>query len=248
MPSWPVRGRGVSALHGRVVVLSPHLDDAVLSLGATIARAVRTGVGVEVVTVFAGDPDSEASAGRWDAAAGFATEGEAASTRRQEDRRACQILGAEPVWLAFGDKQYERGGDDVTIQGAVVERLAGKSIALIPGSPLVHSDHAFINQLLLADDLPCARIGLYRELPYGSTRWAGRERAKGRTFQGVTLPEVPPFEPTPIALRDRTTKWRAVREYRSQLRLLESLPGRVFPRLGEEAISWLPDRYRDRRT
>ena len=41
-------------LLGRLVVVSPHLDDAVLSLGATLAHAVESGATVEVLTVFAG--------------------------------------------------------------------------------------------------------------------------------------------------------------------------------------------------
>ncbi len=40
-----------------VVVLSPHLDDAVLSLGATIARMTADGLRVEVWTAFTAGPD-----------------------------------------------------------------------------------------------------------------------------------------------------------------------------------------------
>lgn len=50
---------------GPLVVLSPHLDDAVLSLGATIARLSRHGRSVRVVTAFANDPTSRAPAGPW---------------------------------------------------------------------------------------------------------------------------------------------------------------------------------------
>src|SRR5207244_2118642 len=94
-----------------VVVISPHLDDAIFSLGAAIAQTVRSGGDVTVLTVFAGDPSSSAPAGNWDARAGFATVGEAAHARRREDERACAHVGAIPVWLPFGDEQYPRGGD-----------------------------------------------------------------------------------------------------------------------------------------
>ena len=47
----------------RLVVISPHLDDAVMSVGGTIARAVRAGVKVEVLTVFGYVPLSETPAG-----------------------------------------------------------------------------------------------------------------------------------------------------------------------------------------
>src|SRR5213080_853986 len=106
---WVGLGPG-EELEGRVVVVSPHLDDAVLSLGAALARAARRGGAVTVLTVLAGDPASETPAGEWDSQAGFATAGEAARARREEDRRACALLGVEPVWLPFSDHQYDRGG------------------------------------------------------------------------------------------------------------------------------------------
>ena len=48
------------------MVVSPHSDDAVLSLGATIASWVGRGAVVELLTVLALDPESEAPAGGWD--------------------------------------------------------------------------------------------------------------------------------------------------------------------------------------
>src|SRR5204862_73519 len=56
----------------RFAVVSPHLDDAILSLGAGIMGAGRAADEVSVVTVFAGDPESRAPAARWDARAGAA--------------------------------------------------------------------------------------------------------------------------------------------------------------------------------
>ena len=95
--------RGGEPLDGDVAVLSPHLDDAILSLGAAISGARGD---VRVVTVFAGDPDSTLAAGEWDSRAGFRTVGEAARARREEDALACADVGARPVWLPFVDDQY----------------------------------------------------------------------------------------------------------------------------------------------
>jgi LmbE family N-acetylglucosaminyl deacetylase len=52
---------------GDVAVVSPHLDDAALSLGAAIAALTRSGRTVRVVTPFAGDPSSDAPANGWEA-------------------------------------------------------------------------------------------------------------------------------------------------------------------------------------
>src|SRR6476620_7604766 len=100
--SW-LRGGG-DELEGRVVVVSVHLDDAVFSVGAALARAARRGADVTVLTVLANDPADESPAREWDAQAGFATAAEAARARREEDSRACELVGATPVWLPFGDK------------------------------------------------------------------------------------------------------------------------------------------------
>jgi len=69
-------------LLGRLVVVSPHLDDAVLSLGATLAHAVESGATVEVLTVFACALGSSAPTDDWDRKSGFTTEGQAAQQRR----------------------------------------------------------------------------------------------------------------------------------------------------------------------
>src|SRR5438067_11728778 len=124
-------------LDSRVLaVISPHLDDAALSLGASLAAAARTGVSVVVVTVFAGDPGSTATAGAWDALCGFRTEGEAVRERRSEDERACAILGAQPVWLPFKDESYAPA-DQPTAQALEVA-IAGADTLLFPGLPLTH--------------------------------------------------------------------------------------------------------------
>ena len=86
----------------RIVVLSPHLDDAVLSLGASIADAAATGADVAIVTAFAGDPARQGDPSVWDRRAGFSSSLEAIEARREEDRLACTAIGARPVWLPFG--------------------------------------------------------------------------------------------------------------------------------------------------
>ncbi|MGH3427279.1 MAG: PIG-L family deacetylase, partial [Mycobacteriales bacterium] len=40
----------------RVLAISPHLDDAALSVGATLAEFSARGTDVEVLTIFAGAP------------------------------------------------------------------------------------------------------------------------------------------------------------------------------------------------
>src|SRR4051794_11779106 len=121
--SW-LRGSG-DELDGRVVAVSVHLDDAVFSVGAALARAARRGASVTILTVLANDPADGSAAGEWDAQGGFATAAGAARGRRDEDRRACELIGATPVWLPFGDKTYGLGSSPEEVAAAVLERLTG---------------------------------------------------------------------------------------------------------------------------
>ena len=223
--SQPAPSRGT-----RIVVVSPHLDDGVLSLGASMASWVRRGAAVELLTVLGCDPASKAPAGGWDARGGFATEGESASARREEDRLACAVLGASPVWLPYGSGDYELHGAEADVRDAVLRALEGADSVLVPGFPLSHPDHAWLAELL-AGSLGRWRVGRYAAQP--STRRAAAD------------PGGAGFARAPVRLDDRIAKWRAIRCYASQLPLLAmrgSLrrgPHRYAA--AREWIAWGPD-------
>jgi LmbE family N-acetylglucosaminyl deacetylase len=205
---------------GRVIVISPHLDDAIMSLGGTIVKAIQGGAHVEVLTVFGYVPGSTAPAGPWDSKSGFRTEGDAANSRREEDRRACLELRAQPHWLSFGAEPYERRGTPDEIWSAVDSVTRGADLVLLPGYPLVHPDHAELSQLLLQRGLSCRATALYAEQPY---RFYQRKTSSDPS----TVPALRPLVGdslvwTPIATDgvSRRAKLRAVGAYRSQLRQL----------------------------
>jgi LmbE family N-acetylglucosaminyl deacetylase len=202
-----------TSLAGRVVFLAPHLDDAALSLGAALARAARGGAEVRVLTVFAGDPDADRAPDPWDAACGFRTAGEAARGRRAEDRRACAILGAQPVWLPFDIHQHARPGEDERIADAVARELRGAELLLLPGFPLVNVDHAWVAEFVLPRLAGTARIALWAELPYA---YLGDTRPDGT--QAVPPGRDPRWVTPAAGLRDRFAKGRACRAYWSQFR------------------------------
>lgn len=164
--------------HGLVVVVSPHVDDAVLSLGAGIARATRSGTDVRVVTVFANDPESSDPPTDWDRAAGFSSAGEAARARRDEDRRACEIVGALPVWLPFTDDDHGGEPKPENVRTVLAETLVDAEVVLLPGYPLAHPDHVRLTRWLLTEPPPRARLALYVEEPYTAWRHLGRGRRK----------------------------------------------------------------------
>lgn len=242
----------------RIVVLSPHLDDAALSLGAMIERASRLGSEVTVLTVFSGDPASNEPAASWDRACGFATVGEAARARREEDRRACAIMGASPSWLSFPyeDPQGVRSAEG--IWSAVTARLAGADLVLTPGFPLQHPDHVWLTQLVLERMSIGIPVALYVEQPYANLEVIGRGYSRRpllaalrialRTPAGRRLQWPRARDPSLQALfqtltwtaaspdhRSRVAKARAIEAYASQL---GKLGGRVVPRIRLYDFGW----------
>ena len=87
----------------RILVISPHLDDAVLGCG----RLLAAHPGAVVLTVFAGAPDGYPNPMTWwDQLAGFEPDDDPLDARRKEDAKALGELGAEPVWLELVEHQY----------------------------------------------------------------------------------------------------------------------------------------------
>ncbi len=87
----------------RVVLVSPHPDDAVLSCGQFLA----VHPGVTVVTVFAGAPTTYPDPPSWwSTLCGFGPGDDITAARRAEDADALGLLGATPMWLDFLESQF----------------------------------------------------------------------------------------------------------------------------------------------
>src|SRR4051812_34380588 len=100
MRQWGLPHRGEL---DRLVIVSPHLDDAVLSC----ARLMAVHPGVNVVTVFAGNPPAYPEPQRlWDAQSGFAPGDDVMAARRAEDVAALAVLDATPTHLDFIEHSY----------------------------------------------------------------------------------------------------------------------------------------------
>jgi LmbE family N-acetylglucosaminyl deacetylase len=229
----------------RIVVVSPHLDDAALSLGVTIVRATRSGARVEVLTVFAGDPASETPANGWDRRGGFATQGESAKARRDEDREACRLLGAEPMWLSFSSRAEK---DEDLIWPAVADAVRGAEGVLVPGFPLTNEDHAWLGRLLVERGLPCDRTGLYAEQPYRYMVRSERPRLEVPARLEGRLSAALEWTKTGVGIGDYRLKRKAILAYRSQMPMLGFLARRhrklhrmLFDEAvrGGEALAWL---------
>ena len=234
-------------LPGRTAVLSPHLDDGVLSLGGAISEATRAGSFVRIVTVFGGDVASMRQASGWDSLTGFATEGEAVRARRSEDAEACAVVGAEQVCLSFSEIVYAGEPDEGAVLHAVSEAVCDVDALLMPGYPLIHRDHRWLCTRVLRARLPCAAVGLYVEQPYRDRVGDLRRIEVDSEIRELLRADLQ-WERARIPLRNILAKRRAINAYRSQLRPLElERPGRArLARMllreaihGGEAIAWV---------
>src|ERR1019366_3382918 len=98
MDDWELWGALESSALEKIVVVSPHFDDA--ALGA--AHLLTTYPGSTVVTVLAGPPPSYPDeVTDWDAAGGLKTGEDVVGGRQEEDRAAMASMRATPVWLGL---------------------------------------------------------------------------------------------------------------------------------------------------
>ncbi|AYF78398.1 PIG-L family deacetylase [Nocardia yunnanensis] len=140
---------------GRVVVVSPHFDDAVLSVGGLIAGCAGRGQPVEVLTVFSA-AGAASGGGRMRAFSDY-------ETRVREDDRALALLGARPERLGLSERLFRdppprgplplfrtspdlaRGEYPATVQRAIRDVLATPdTIVLAPLGIGNHVDHVIV--------------------------------------------------------------------------------------------------------
>lgn len=205
----------------RVVIVSPHLDDAVL--GCSSLMAARPGT--TVVTVFAGrPPEYPTPMGHWDALCGFEPGDDVVAARRAEDAAALAVLDAEPVWLDHVEHAYlERAdwvGADRVVDDLVgtLERLAPTAVVAPFG--LGNPDHDATHGAALL-----ARERMNRDVAWFCYEDTGYKHIPGLLAWRVSRLFRAGLWPTPQALpsaSDGTAKAAALTCYASQLRALEA--------------------------
>lgn len=202
----------------RVVVVSPHFDDAALGASAVLFA----NPGSTVITVCAGKPPAyPAEPTEWDALGGFKAGDDVVEIRREEDRAAMMELGdAEPVGLDFVDWQYltpratpQQVAD--ALEPAV--RAAAPTAVFVPMG-IANPDHELTQDAarLVIDRMPEVAWFTYEDSGYkhipGMLAW----RISKLFHSGLwPTPAVIPAQP------DYDRKRRAMDCYKSQLGPLE---------------------------
>ena len=135
----------------RIVVVSPHFDDAVL--GASHVLGAHPGS--TVVTITGGRPEAYPDPPtEWDASGGFRAGDDVVGARREEDRAALAVLGARSTWLEFVDHQYvppDRRSSPAEVAPALERALrdADPTAVFVPMG-IANPDHALTHAAALA--------------------------------------------------------------------------------------------------
>jgi LmbE family N-acetylglucosaminyl deacetylase len=143
-----------------VLIVSPHLDDAVLSCWALLTRPAGAARNVTVLDVCAGFPD-EGVLGAWDERGGATSSRERVAERRAEEAAALAHGGVRIVFLDLLDWQYGPQGEDVATALAPHLGVAGE--VLVPAGIGGHRDHLRVRDAALALRHDAM---LYADLPY----------------------------------------------------------------------------------
>lgn len=181
-----------------LLILSPHLDDAVLSCGALIADSVKRGVRVVVLTVFNGSPTLPVSvaADRFHARCGLRA-ATAMADREREDDLALELLGATAVRLEFPEALYRRGADGRAVYPADQSIFAERSAADLE-LPAI-TDKIRLQLDAVGPDLVLAPLGIGAHVDH---------RLVAEAAQRLDRP-VLHYEDVPYLLYDRCAQWQA---------------------------------------
>jgi LmbE family N-acetylglucosaminyl deacetylase len=172
------------------IIISPHLDDAVLSCGELIKKIVSKGEAVFVVTVFTGFPQSNDLS---DAAKQYHSNcflgDDSMIVRLKEDVKAMEYLGCTYQHLDYYECLYRRGRNglhiypdlqniyylDFTNEKDIFERLCNDMKKICYDTTVVyapfglgnHADHLLIRKVFddIRVELSCI-VYYYEEIPY----------------------------------------------------------------------------------
>lgn len=162
-----------------IVVLSPHLDDAVLAVGGMISREAAAGRRVEVWTCYTAGPALDQIPANLRPLGDY-------PTRRDEDQRALGVLGAGYRWLDFPERIWrepalrrehhifhtpqsrEQFEYLPALRAIVRELLAGAAEFYAPLAVGHHHDHVEVTLAVLLEMLDQRRFDRVRfyEDPY----------------------------------------------------------------------------------
>lgn len=227
-----------------VLLLSPHLDDAVLDCWSVLTADAE----LEVVNVFGLAPPAGTTT-EWDRVLGSADSAALFAARLEEDALALGLAGRASRNLPFLEFQYRRGrrfpawAEIDAVIAALVPRAARVLAPMVLGD--VHPDHALLRDYALALARQGHAVSLYADSPYcaqfGWPAWVtGETPVEHLDVEAFWSPS---FDSLPVEQREGRAirlddaagrhKLNAIRAYRTQFPALDRGP---IGRLSNPAI------------
>jgi LmbE family N-acetylglucosaminyl deacetylase len=230
------------------VILSPHLDDAVLSCWHVLTRPGE----LTVINVFAGAPVGLGALAWWDRYTGATDFAERVRERIEEDRRALALAGRTAVNLGFLDEQYRREAELLAPLTEQIERLLapGARIYAPAALPTMWITRSCGRRRLTCAwpaspfrSMPTFRMPPRMAGPHGLRAGAGRPRRTWLEHGGtMCLPEPARWRPAVQQLdaEDYAHKLKAVHMYGTQLQALAKLARRplIDPGMLGYEVAW----------
>jgi LmbE family N-acetylglucosaminyl deacetylase len=226
---------------GPVLLLSPHLDDAVLNC----CSVLMSDEDVCVVNVFAGIPGA-GFVSDWDRACGARESAEHVRRRIAEDKEVLAALGRRPVNLPFLDIQYGlRRLSMKALDRAVARCVPIASLAYAPAAlGEGHVDHRLVRSYARALARAGVPVRLYADVPYavraGWPAWVregrsaeGADQRNPRPSRKTTGVHVVTLEPVAAA-----RKLQAMQAYASQFSALDEDGRLTDPATHRHEVFW----------
>ena len=237
----------------RWIYLSPHLDDAVLSAGGLIHDQAHSGIPVEIWTFMCGYPQGPAEAvspfaellhGMW----GFSSAEETTRMRREEDKRAAAIVGANILHFDFLDCIYRRGANGEWLYSDVFLPPSPEDSAL----PVQIAE--IISARLRPDDVLVCQLSIGSHVDHVLVRQAAELLGRSLRYD-IDVPYIfykpEELSPKSVGMKESIvsiteaglSSWKeAILEYKSQLPVL----GEAFdtPEKAHESIHSLWAKYK----
>lgn len=215
------------------LILSPHYDDAVLSLGGLLAKEGKHST---VLTFFGGKP-SKSRLHLWDLLCGFLNSDDAIRERIKENDKALESLNVPKeniVNLPLLGRSYRMwfGSSDEKLKAVMLAELLkfirthhSEELNIFAPAFEVHKDHRLLKAVLLSAIPLLEKEGikffLYQDLPYSyvlPSKKLEPDRVSKKSSLGVVT--------VPLSETDISAKVTAIEAYKSQLGPLESLSGK----------------------
>jgi LmbE family N-acetylglucosaminyl deacetylase len=217
------------------IILSPHLDDGVLSCGGLITGLVPK-ADVEIWTLFCGAPicGPYSPAGKWLHSISGGVAGRSLTRqRRQEDTKACKVLGAGHRHFHWRDAVYRKARDGRFLYNECKQKswhvddepmisemattlrdeLSREDQLLVPLGVGRHVDHLIARQA--AETSGHTQMAFYAEIPYIQLQ-ANQHPESTVSLQSVRY----------TVNLDQIKQWiKATECYISQRRMLEEAAG-----------------------